>query len=246
MNLDEIRNSLPDKRWYEYAYHKFFNPNVEYKNWQPWDEWDYPEKDLERFGRIITDNLKYIQNQRVLDVACHLGYISLFCLHNGSSQVTGTNVRPTELSIASEICSLSGYSNYAFENVNLYDQDQMMKLYNDHDTIILAGIIYHVNNHYQLIENITNSNAKTIIIEGEVYPSNDPVVHWITESTKPSTRSYSESTDQLLVGVPSLCFLTTLLEFFNWRIDCVDTFNFDTATSSSRTYQRSVVVANRT
>lgn len=245
MSLDEIQNSLPDKRWYEYAYHKFFNPDVEYKNWQPWDEWNYPEKDLNRFGRIVTDNLKYIENQRVLDVACHLGYISLFCLHNNSSYVTGTNVRPTELSIAKEICNLAGYSNFSFENVNLYEQTRMMQLYNSHDTVVLAGIIYHINNHYQLIEQITNSTAKTIIIEGEVYPSNDPVVHWITEPTKPSTRSYSDSSDHLLVGVPSLCFLTTLLKFFNWHIDQISTFDFDTATSSTRTYQRAVVVATR-
>lgn len=245
MTHEEIRISLPDKRWYEYAYHKFFNPTVEYANWQPWDQWDYPEKDLDRFGRIITDNLKYIKNQKVLDVACHLGYLSLFCLYNGSTYVTGTNVRPTELGIADEICRLAGYSNVNFENVNLYNQNRMKELYNSHDTILLAGIVYHINNHYQLIEDISNSTAKNIIIEGEIYPSTDPVVHWIKEETAPSTRSYSDTKPQTLVGVPSLPFLITILEYFNWHIDQVSTFDFDTETSSVRTYQRSVIVAVR-
>lgn len=247
MSLDHIRQSLPNKQWYEYAYHKFFNPTVNYNEWQPWDQWDYPEKDLIRFGRIITDNLSYINDVRVLDVACHLGYMSLFCLHNGSTQVTGTNVRPGELEIANEICSLAGYNNFEFKNVNLYDLDQMTKLYNSHDTVLLAGIIYHVNNHYQLIENVTNSTVKNIIIEGEIYPSDDSLVHWITESTLPSTRSYSESSVQALVGVPSLAFLTTSLEFFGWQITKADTFDFydSVSMSSDRTYQRAVVVATR-
>lgn len=245
MQLETIRNSLPDKRWYEYAYHKFFNPAVQYKDWQPWDQWDYPEKDMLRFGRIITNNLQYIKNHSVLDVACHLGYMSLFCLHNGSTKVTGTNVRPFELEVATEVCELAGYSNASFENVNLYDRERMIELYNSHDTVLLAGIVYHINNHYQLFEDISSSTAKAIIIEGEIYPSSDPVVHWISEPTAPSTRSYSNDSSQNLVGVPSLSFLTTVLTFFNWRIDQVNTFDFDTDTSSVRTYQRCVIVAVR-
>jgi hypothetical protein len=245
MQLDQIRTSLPDKRWYEYAYHKFFNPTVDYAQWHPWNEWDYPEKDLVRFGHIIAENLQYIQNQRVLDVACHLGYLSLFCLHNGSTQLTGTNVRVFELEIAKEICRLAGYTNATFENTNLYDQARMSQLYNSHDTVLLAGIVYHINNHYQLFEQITKSTAKNIIIEGEIYPSADPVVNWIVESTAPSTRSYSETDHQLLVGVPSLSFLTKTLEFFNWQIAKADVFEFDTKTSADRTYQRAVVVATR-
>ena len=48
---------LPDKKYYEYAYHKFFNPEVEYANWEPWDEWDYPERDVLRFGQIIKNSI---------------------------------------------------------------------------------------------------------------------------------------------------------------------------------------------
>jgi SAM-dependent methyltransferase len=245
MTPDQIRNSLPDKRWYEYAYHKFFNPTVNYADWQPWDQWDYPEKDLDRFGRIITNNLKYIKDQRVLDVACHLGYLSLFCLHNGSTHVTGTNVREIELGIADEICNLAGYKNASFENVNLYNQQRMKELYNSHDTVLLSGIVYHINNHYQLIEDISDSTAKTIIIESEIYPSDDPVVHWITEETAHSTRSYSATRPRTLVGVPSLPFLIKILEYFNWHVDHVDIFDFDTNISSAHTYQRGVVVAVR-
>lgn len=223
---------LPDKRWVEFAYHKFYNPEVEYDKWKSWDEWDYPECDVHRFKHIIADQLDYIKNKRVLDIACHLGYTSLFCLHNGASHVTGTNVRQRELDIAKEICTGAGYTNFNFLFSNLYDTNQLQDLCNQHDTILCTGILYLVNNHFQFLEAICTSTAETIIIETKV-PTNDyennceePLLIWRTRETKsPDAWYYDKPT--AFYGTPNTAWIVEALDNLNMHVSYVNTIEYD-------------------
>ena len=242
--MHNTKAHLPDKKYYEFIYHKFFNPTVSYTEWKPWDQWDYPEKDLIRFKHIIVDNIDYIKDLKVLDVACHLGYLSLFCLHTGSKYVTGTNVREREIDLSQELCTIAGYNNFKFINLNLYDFVSMTTQLNQHDTVLLSGILYHVNNHYQLLEYITNSNIKNIIIESEVTDNNDQaIVNWVHENSEHRVNGFYNDLEELYVGIPSLKFLTELLRYFKWDIKSSVSFPF--SSSTNRLHQRAVVVATR-
>ena len=117
-----------------------------------------------RFGHIIGKQIQHIKNKRVLDVACHLGYTSLFCLHNDASYVTGTNVRDFELSIAREVTGLAGYSNCNFVNSDLYNLAEFASQCDDHDTVFLCGILYHVNNHYEILQTVAKSIARSLYL----------------------------------------------------------------------------------
>jgi len=223
---------LPDKKHYEYAYHKFFNPSVKYEEWQPWDEWDYPERDIKRFTSIIKDNQIFIKNKKVLDIGCHLGYISLFCLHNGAEHTTGTNVRNSELEIANEICHNAGYSNCQFLHQNLYDLEELKKLCNTVDTIILAGVLYHVHNHYELIECLSTSSAKNIIIETKMPPLpfenlNYPCIYWRYEDSSDSTSGWDDNKKQLYIGYPNIQWIQNALEFFGMEITYIDKIEYE-------------------
>ena len=213
---------LPDKKYYEYAYHKFFNPDTEYLNWQPWDQWTYPDRDLLRFKHIIHDQLPYIQDKKVLDVACHLGYLSLFCLHNNVSYVTGTNVRDRELFIASEICTLAGYDNFKFLNSDLYNLEEFKTLCNSHDTVILSGIMYHINNHYELLQTIADSSAQHIIIESQLdHDDPDPLkpyMRWRHENTQSSVNGKFRDKDNCFVGIPNRKWFEEALVDLNFKI----------------------------
>lgn len=214
---------LPDKRWYEFAYHKFFNPEVEYDGWQPWDEWDYPERDIIRFKNIIADQRDYIKDKRVLDLACHLGYTTLFCLHNGAKYVTGTNVRQNELDIGNEICSQAGYNNFEFLFSNLYNNQELLELCNNHDTVFFTGVLYHLNNHYPVLETLCNSTAETIIIESKVpmneyeYNCKKPLIVWHTEKTHSYNGWYHDS-PTCFVGTPNTAWIVNALESLNMHV----------------------------
>lgn len=238
---------LPDKRYYEYAYHKFFNPKVTYNTWNSWDEWHYPEKDLIRFKHIIGDQLDHIQNKRVLDVACHLGYLSLFCLHNNASYVTGTNVRDRELEIADEVGKIAGYNNLEFINSNIYHTEEFLKLCNSHDTILLSGIIYHINNHYQVLKTIADSSAQTVIIETDLHKAinlgSNPIINWIVEETGLWSEGFEENQTTTFVGVPNRQWIEQSLLQLNFTILYNKKFEFIDNNRISR--DRCVIVGQK-
>jgi hypothetical protein len=238
---------VPDKRYYEYSYHKFFNPEVSYDSWVSWDEWDYPKKDLVRFQHIIADQIGHIRNKRVLDVACHLGYLSLFCLHNNASYVTGTNVRDRELGIASEVAKLAGYNNFQFVNSNIYHTEEFSKLCNSHDTILLSGIIYHINNHYQVLKTIADSCARTVIIETDLHKAinlgSNPIINWIVEETGYSSEGFEENQSTTFVGIPNRQWIEQALLQLNFKILYNKKFEFIDNNGLSR--YRCVIVGQK-
>lgn len=213
---------LPDKKYYEYAYHKFFNPEVQHKDWQPWDQWTYPDRDILRFTHVIHNQLPYIQGNRILDVACHIGYLTLFCLHNNASFVTGTNVRSVELGIANEICSLANYKNFKFLNSDLYNTTELLDLCNNHDTVLLSGIMYHVNNHYSLLKTISDSTAKNVIIEAQLdYNDADPTIpyiRWGHEDSNISTNGLFQDKPKSFIGIPNQKWFEEALVDLNFNI----------------------------
>lgn len=240
-------NWLPDKKFYEYAYHKFFTPGVEYDSWQPWDQWTYPNRDILRFEHIIKNQLQYIQNQRVLDIACHLGYITLFCLHNHANYVTGTNVRERELDIANEICNLAGYNNFKFLNSDIYNLSEFKNLCDSHDTVILSGIMYHVHNHYALLQTIADSSAKHIIIESQLDGNDaDPTksyIRWYHEKSQSSVNGIFRNKENSFVGIPNQKWFEEALVDLNFTIVYNETIEY--IKDSGIPTKRCVITAKR-
>ena len=199
-------NWLPDKKYYEYAYHKFFNPTAEFSSWIPDNNWRYPDRDIIRFHHTIFDQLEYIKDHRVLDVATHLGYLTLFCLHNQATHVTATDVRLRELAIAKEICSLAGFKNFQMLNSDVYDLIEFRELCNKHDTILLSGIMYHLNHHYTFLHTIADSYIKNIAIETKFFEdqyNDQPCIQWMNELSVHSTNGFFLCNDELFVGWPN-------------------------------------------
>ena len=215
-----ILETLPDKKYYEYAYHKFFTDGVTYDNWKPHDTWTYPDRDISRFGHIITNQLQHITDRKILDLACHLGYISLFCLHNKAKYVIGTNVRDKELEIADEICHLAGHSNYNFVKSDIYNLPELKNLCDSVDTVILAGTMYHVNNHMELIKTIYSSNAKTLILESKIHEKDtvNPTLIFKKEDSDDSENGWEHSKKIVFVGVPNKIWLQQALEYVGYDV----------------------------
>jgi SAM-dependent methyltransferase len=238
---------LPDKRFYEYAYHKYFTPEVEYKTWKPWDKWDYPERDITRFEQIIKNQTEHIQNKSVLDIGCHLGYISLFCLHNGAVSVTGTNVRERELDISSEICNLAGYNNFNFVYSDIYDIGEFKSLCNRHDTVIISGVMYHVNNHYSILQALADSSAKCVIIESQLdgvdTHADIPYMRWKYENATESVNGLYRNTPRTFVGVPNHKWFEQALLDLNFKI--VYNNNIEYVKSTGMPTRRCIITATK-
>lgn len=217
---------LPDKKYYEYAYHKFFNHDIDYQNWQPWDEWTYPDRDILRFTHIIGNQLNHIRHKRVLDVACHLGYLTLFCLHNEAAFVTATNIRSRELSIAQEVLALTYHTNYALLLSDLNDETCFRDLCNQHDTILFSGIIYHISNHYEKLKSIYQSSADTLIIEGKQPDILGCCVQWMHESSDDPCNAFDKNKSTAFVGMPTNTWVESALIDIGWSIVYNETVSY--------------------
>lgn len=220
-NLNKIKQALPDKKYFEYAFHKYFN-NYEpiWESWQPWDEWDYGDNDLIRYGKIIVDNIELIKDKRVVDFACHLGVSSLFALHSGASYVVGTNVRSRPLEIAQEICNLAGYNNFEFVVSHLENQSETTKLCNDADVAFITGIMHHIQNHRNVIDAVSHSNVSNLVIETRMFSHSDdimPVIQW-REVADSDVTSYKQKESVHIEGQPNIAWYHMMFKHYGWAI----------------------------
>ena len=217
---------LPDKKYYEYIFHKHYNPGVEWQNWNPWDQWNYPDGDLVRWEQVIARQISYIKNQRVLDVGCFLGHMSLFCLHNGAKHVTGTDVRDESLVLAQELTQIAGYSNCDFKNTNVNDP-QFQELCSNHDTVLLAGVLPILTNHFEVLRTIANSRAQTLIIDSPIVSNSlTPTIDWRIESTQVKYSGYDSNNTAMFVGTPNHRWLEQALVHLGFNLVYNNIFEF--------------------
>jgi 2-polyprenyl-3-methyl-5-hydroxy-6-metoxy-1,4-benzoquinol methylase len=236
---DEIKyitSRLPDKRFYEFAYHmlfqnKFTDLEKEWQKWKPWNIWDYPIFDLNRFNIIACQNDRYIRDKKILDIGCNIGYLSLFCLCLGCENVLGIDAREEKLNIADFICNKAKFSNHTFRKVDINHKDSVTPILNGIETIVFSGVLYHVSNHYEILRRLSDSTAETMIIENEEshefrYESN-PHIFWHQENTKSTMNGYSNYHDRILVGAPNQTWINTAMQELGWRLLKTEYFVMD-------------------
>ena len=167
IDLQEIKSQLPSKIHYEYANHKLYSGDhsLTFKKWKPWDQWDYPAQDLIRFKHLLLDNVDIIKNKTIIDFACFLGFTSFSCLHLGASHVTATNIIKHQLDIADELMQSAEFTDYKLILADIHDTESNTKICNKVDTVILAGIMYHLHDHYRVLESILSAQPDNIIID---------------------------------------------------------------------------------
>jgi 2-polyprenyl-3-methyl-5-hydroxy-6-metoxy-1,4-benzoquinol methylase len=211
---------LPDKKFYEYAYHKFFNPTVKFITWESWDIWNYPVQDALRFEHIFLNNTQHFQNKSVVDIGCHLGYMSMIAAHLGSTNVTGTNVRLRELEISTEVCQCAGIKNVRFDQSDVNNLAELTNLCNSHQTVLFSGLIYHLSNPFAVLETIAMSSAECIIIDNIELEStknlSEPLLVYSAEDVGSSVNGYKDNATEIIVGVPNQQWIDFVLSCMGW------------------------------
>ena len=240
----DINPTFPDVKWYEYSYRKFFEPTETYETWKFSGAWDYPEKDQLRFSNIITNNVDLLTEKRVLDLGCHIGYLSLFALHNNATFVTGVNIRNDELAIGKEVIALAGYRNAEFISHDVTDFEWLATECSKHDTVIIAGLIYHLTDFVGFFRAITYSTAKNLIIESEILDTEQAYCKVVVEDATFRTNGVDpDGKETCLSIVPSRKFIVDILQFLGWNTDRESTQV--TKTSFGREHTRLTLTATR-
>jgi len=250
-NILDISNQLPDKKYYEFLYHAWFTKNTTevkkfYEKWNEWKEWHYPIDDLVRFKKIVLDNKQHIKDKKILDIGSHLGYISLFCLYNGCQKVIGVEPRKIKHELSNFICAEAGYQNFEFVLGSTHDNF----IFTDYaiDTVILSALIYHIADHYTLLEKISKSSAKCLIIENcekkDIAFQINPQVKWEIEKTSEGKDNggWFGNKTQSLVGTPNQPFINQIMFELGWTLQTNQYFQVQTHLPEKRLMSTSVFV----
>lgn len=242
-DVEDIKSKLPDKKYYEFAYHMFYQniySDLEqvWNRWKPWDIWDYPVYDLHRFNIIFLQNKEFFANKNIVDLGCNLGYFSLFSLHCGSKHVKGIDARANKLKIAKFICSKAGYDNFDFVENNINNYDSLQKILQNIDTILFSGLIYHIPNHYQVLSELTKSKASCIIIDNyemrQYTDSQEPHIHWKYDYVDGDNKmsGFEKNKDKILVGKPNQTWIDSAMTELGWKIQKIQYYESSTGETS--------------
>jgi len=237
LSLDDENNLLgqfPDKKYFEFLYHCWLNeyhdePDLLWKEWSPWQVWSYPIHDLIRYKTMLLDNSDLIKGARIADIGSHLGIGVLFSLHMGAELCVGIEPIEAKNKLASFVCRQAGFNNFEFITGEL-KQEQIFEKINDFDTLILGGLMDMIPDHYRLIDNISKTQIKNIIIEvGEHEQhcrSDIPNIVWRHfEKDKIGHGPYNPAVNNAIHGFPNLSFLKMLMGEFGYEFQKQDFFD---------------------
>lgn len=186
----------------------YFNKDMTYDQWTPDEKFDYTVSGLVRTKNIILDNLEFITNKNLIDIGCHIGDMSYYSLYHGARSVLATNIRSEYLDIAKEYLGLAGYTDqFTTQLADIHNYRATTELVQGKDTVLFLGLLYHIHDHYSVLESITRAGPTTIIIETCQDPAivNDPnpLIFWGTEPTENPWHGWYESNSRCLVGFPN-------------------------------------------
>ena len=105
----------------------------------------------------LLDNVEFLPNERVLDVGCNSGLLSVYT-HDRGCHITGVDNDP-HIIFASKIVS-----NILGKSIDYYhlDLDEVTEL-EDYDTILLFSVLHHTKNPLKNAKKIANSCSRIIL-----------------------------------------------------------------------------------
>jgi 16S rRNA G966 N2-methylase RsmD len=165
-----------------------------------------PRKLEARYQALIIANKELIEGKTILDLASHDGRWSFAALKNGASFVYGIEWK--ERLIEKTMSNMAAYNvdkaKYRFVNGDIFAEIE--KIDRTIDCIFVFGIFYHIVNHMLLLEKLSATGAKHIIIDTNTSRLQEPVIELRKEGKR----------GKALVGHPSKAGVEKMLSYFGW------------------------------
>ena len=202
--------------------------NVNPGNWlNNYRDCEYHDSILDHTTKIIINNIEFINNKKIVDFACNMGLLTTMSLYNGCKHVIATDIRQENLDVLT--ASVNKFTN--FQNIttlvsDLHDYNNNTKLAEQADTVLLCGIMYHVHDHYAILESIALGAPECIIIETleiddpTFINSNNADIRWFNESdaTLHTLSGWYQNKKELLVGFPNSAWIEKMADHVGYSI----------------------------
>ena len=213
--------SLPPAADFEYFSHLFHSAKlVPLDQYTPSPNWDYPLIDANRFTKLFLTDPSYYQNCNVLDLGCHTGYLSYITKYLGAKSIHGINARSFPLEVGRYAFDQLGVTDFEFEQGNLEDLDFLKSVCIDKDTLILTEVLEHLRNPYAILEIISKSSIKNLILESAVFSDEgDPAVRYYKQSSDSVFTVYDNDRPEAIGAMPNVAWFDMVLYHLGWKIE---------------------------
>jgi predicted rRNA methylase YqxC with S4 and FtsJ domains len=219
-------NELLNKKWFGGLYHIYSTNDT----WEQWiDEFEssyqWSDHDAEKIIKVLGNNLLYIKDKNVIDLACNLGYFTLASSNIGAKNVTGVEVRQLYIDVFDKVKTHWPHNNVTVVNANLEKIDILNNILIDVDTILYTGHLYHTVNHSFILNAFTKSSATCIIVESIIPKSTTEFKESVTD---PLNGYIDESTLMVNARAPSIAETKNMISSLGWTVvseDIINSFN---------------------
>jgi len=155
------------------------------------------------------------------DLACSFGYYSKIILEHGAKSVIAIDVREEFRQSNNDINGVT------FHIGNLDNVDTVYPLIDKVDAVLYAGHLYHTLNHISILQMITNTTAKHLVLESKSHNlimsgSNIPAIYFGKESSAQHYLKYDPNNTMTEIGQPNLLWITTTLVNLGWTVSTVN------------------------
>lgn len=216
-----MNTTLPPPEHFEYFSHLFHsNSLIPFDKYIPLANSKYSDSDKHKFEKLFLTNPTYFQNLRILDLGCHCGYLSYISKYLGATSVHGINARSFPLDVANYAFSQLNISNYKFEQGDIEDLEFLKEVCKNKDTLILSQTLEHLRNPYAILEIISKSNIKNIILLSAVFSDEgEPAVKYYRQSVESNFTVYEKNKQSSIGSVPNVPWFDMVLYHLGWQIE---------------------------
>lgn len=183
--------------------------------------------DLNRLNyryKNIIDTIDY-KDKTVLDLGSHDGRWAFAAVHAGAKSVVGVEYNQDLVIKAQKIKSKYNFNNTSFicsDNIDFLKKNKQT-----FDIILCCGVFYHTLNHLEYFKYMTLFVNEYIVLDTQIWPSMDPMVHISLESSKWDGNGFSnipndQNSKDTIVGIPSQKYIEILADSFNLSIKKID------------------------
>jgi hypothetical protein len=176
-----------------------------------------------RYQQVLLDNADLIRGRDVVDFAVNLGIFAFGCLHNGAQSVVGTEIRTDMVEHLNKVCTQYGHpkNKIDIKQADIHDYQNNTMLCQGKDTVLLSGILYHIQDHYPVIKSICAASPQHIILETVDFTKGNetdtPCIYWRNEQTQIRLHAWNYGESAVPVGLPNTAWLDMVLNSFGYH-----------------------------
>jgi hypothetical protein len=174
--------------------------------------------------KIVQQNSDVIVNKKIVEVACGHGRYSFACCQTGASSVLGFDIRNDNLKMAKAIQDFLKIPKkiLTFTKLDIHDHKAVTKVCANKDTVLVPGIMYHVHDHYEILQAVAKSKVQNIIIEtaesAEAVQSTQPLIWWTVENTFENLNGWIRDCQEIPVGYPNRAWFDLIMPYLGYKL----------------------------